>query len=197
MSLGQQLPSTAQVAVVPISGMTEQLLLLAGNQKAEIIGGELHIMSPTGGAPGNAGDEIYASLRAYAKRTGRGRAIGDNKAFMVNLLNRQSFSPDAAFYIGPDPGMKFYQGAPVFAVEVRSQSDYGPAAEQAIRDKRWDYFAAGTQIVWDVDLLSEIVIKSYTILEPDQPVLFRRADTAHAEPVLPGWQIAVADLFSS
>ena len=46
--------------------------------------------------------------------------------------------------------MRFCQGAPVFAVEVRSQYDYGPAAEQEMQDKRTDYFACGTLVVWDV-----------------------------------------------
>src|SRR3712207_7434649 len=36
-------------------------------------------------------------------------------------------------------GMKFLEGAPVFAVEVRSEGDYGPAAEQAMAEKRADY----------------------------------------------------------
>ena len=43
----------------------------------------------------------------------------------VNLPNRKSFSPDAAFYMGNDTGMKFFEGAPVFAAEVRSENDYG------------------------------------------------------------------------
>src|SRR6266852_8442844 len=127
--------------------------------KAEIVNGELILMSPTGGAPGYAGDEIFVSLRDYARRTKTGQAVSDNKGFIVNLPNRQSFSPDAAFYTGKFPGMKFFEGAPVFAVEVRSENDYGPAAEIAIADKRADYFAAGTLAVWDVDLLGEDVVK--------------------------------------
>ncbi len=68
-------------------------------EKAEIVNGEIEIMSPTGGDPGYAGDEIYVSLREYAKRTKKGRAVSDNKGFRVNLPNRASFSPDAAFYV--------------------------------------------------------------------------------------------------
>ena len=78
----------------------------------------------------------------------------------------KSFSPDAAWYTGPDTGMSFCQGAPVFAVEVRSQYDYGPAAEQEMQDKRTDYFACDTLVVWDVDLLHEDVIKSYKASDP-------------------------------
>lgn len=65
----------------------------------------------------------------------------------------KSFSPDAALYSGKVRGLKFLEGAPVFAVEVRSEGDYGLAAERALAAKRADYFAAGTLVVWDVDLL--------------------------------------------
>src|SRR6201999_4202644 len=104
-------------------------------------------------------DEIFASLREYTRRTKKGRAVGDNQAFVVNLPNRKSFSPDAAFYIGPDPGMKFFTGAPAFAAEVRSENDYGPKAERQMAKKRADYFAAGTLVVWDVDLLRDDVVR--------------------------------------
>jgi len=163
--------------------------------KAEIVDGELVLMSPTGADPGFAGDEIFVSLREYARLRKTGRAVGDNKAFLVNLPNRKSFSPDAAFYIGPDPGMRFYNGAPVFAVEVRSEHDYGPKAERKMAQKRADYFAAGTRVVWDVDLLSEDVIKVYRSTDPGNPAIYRSNETAEAEPAVPGWQMPVNDLF--
>jgi Uma2 family endonuclease len=134
-------------------------------------------------------------LRELALKTGIGRAVGDNKAFCVSLPNRKSFSPDAAFYIGPSPGMRFYEGAPVFAVEVRSESDYGPLSETAMAQKRADYFAAGTLVVWDVDLLAQDVIRSYSADSPLEPKVFRRGETAHAEPALAGWRLEVEDLF--
>jgi hypothetical protein len=82
-----------------IRATIEDLARAAG--KAEIVGGELVLMAPTGGRPGYAGDEIFASLREYARRTRRGRAVGDNQAFRVTLPNRDCFSPDAALYVGP------------------------------------------------------------------------------------------------
>jgi Uma2 family endonuclease len=91
--------------------------------------------------------------------------------------------------------MRFLEGAPVFAVEIRSENDYGPAAERAMKEKRADYFACGTLVVWDVDLLSEDVIKSYQASDPDNPVIFRRGDIADAESAVPGWRMAVDDLF--
>ncbi len=173
----------------------DDLITVPDGAKAEIVDGELVITSPTGAEPGYAGDEIYASLRDYARRTGQGRAIGDNKAFRVTLPHRLSFSPDAAYYVGPNPGMKFYAGAPVFAVEVRSEGDYGPAAEQAIAAKRADYFAAGSLVVWDVDLLSQEVVKVYRADDPEHPTIYRRGESAEAEPAVPGWIMPVDDLF--
>jgi len=163
--------------------------------KAELVNGELQVMSLTGGAPGYAGDEIFAALREYAKRKKKGRAVSDNKAFRVHLPNRESFSPDAAYYVGPDPGMKFYEGAPVFAVEVRSEGDYGSTAERAMAEKRRDYFIAGTLVVWDVDLLNRDIIKVYRATAPDTPTIYRYHDIAEAEPAVPGWRLPVADLF--
>jgi Uma2 family endonuclease len=163
--------------------------------KAELVNGEIVEMPPTGDDPGHAGDEIFVSLREYAKRTKSGRAFADNKGFRINLPHRESFSPDAAYHIGPRTGMRFLKGAPIFAVEVRSENDYGPAAEQVMAQKRADYFACGTQVVWDVDLLNEDVIKSYKTSDPANPVIFRRGDIADAEPAVPGWRMAVDDLF--
>ena len=163
--------------------------------KAELVNGEIVHMSPTGSLPGYAGDEIFASLREYSKRTKTGRAVGDNKAFRVGLPNRKSFSPDAAFHTGADTGMKFFEGAPVFAVEVRSENDYGPGAEKEMAAKRADYFAAGSQVVWDVDLLSEDVVRVYRASDPLKPKIYRRGETAEAEPAVPGWNMPVDDLF--
>ena len=164
--------------------------------KAELVNGEIVLMPPTGDMPGYAGDEIFASLREYARRTGAGRAVGDNKAFRVDLPHRKSFSPDAAFHTGAGAGMKFFEGAPAFAAEVRSENDYGPRAEKELAKKRADYFATGTQVVWDVDLLANVV-RSYRADAPDRPRVFRRGERADAEPAVPGWSMPVDDLFAA
>jgi Uma2 family endonuclease len=175
---------------------TEQLIdkLYKTDGKAEIVGGRIVMMSPTGDMPSSAGGVIYASLLAYARQHG-GRAYPDNAAFLVNLPNRKSISPDAAYYIGPRTRMKFLSEAPVFAVEVRSDDDYGPQAEREIAAKRRDYFAAGTKVVWDVDLLNDDVIRVYHANSPDVPTIYRRGQIAEAEPAVPGWTFPVDELF--
>ena len=163
--------------------------------KAELVNGEIVHMSPTGRRPGRAGGKIYRRLAEHEERTGGGSALPDNVGFAVHLPHRESFSPDAAWYVGPDTGMEFCDGAPALAVEVRSKEDYGPVAERAMAQKRADYFACGTLVVWDVNLMSPDVIRSYKASAPETPVIFRRGDMADAEPAVPGWQMAVEELF--
>jgi Uma2 family endonuclease len=172
----------------------EDLYRLPDKGKAEIVNGEIVLMSPTGDMPGRAGGAIYVSLRGVERQAG-GRAYPDNVGFRVSLPNRKSFSPDVAFYVGKPSGMKFLDGAPVFAVEIRSENDYGKDAEREIELKRKDYFAAGTLVVWDVDLLSHDIIKVYRASDPDNPKIYRRGELAEAEPAVHGWRMPVDDLF--
>jgi Uma2 family endonuclease len=165
------------------------------DQKAELVGSELVLMSATGGLPNFAGGEIFVSLHEYARATKAGYAITDNAGFIVHLPNRRSFSPDVAFTTERVLTGEFIEGAPCFAVEVRSAGDYGPAAERAMAAKRADYFAAGTLVVWDVDVLDEQLVRVYRADDPDSATVYRRGDVAEAEPALPGWSMPVEDLF--
>ena len=173
----------------------EDLYRIPENGKAEIVNGELVRMPPTGGGPGRASGDIYTSLRAYERLTKRGYAFPDNVGFIVDKSQHRSFSPDAAFFIGEySGGGKFLEGAPVFAVEVRSENDYGPAAEREMAQKRADYFTAGTQVVWDVDVLRAQEVRVYRHTDPDHATIYKPGDLAEAEPALPGWTMSVNDI---
>lgn len=124
--------------------------------------------SPRVDLPGRAGLALCISLRAQEGRLG-GRVYPDNVGFRVNLPGRESFSPDVAFHTGRPTGMKFLEGASVFAV--------------------------GTRVVWDVDLLSEDVVRAYRATDPNHPTVYRRGEAAEAEPAVPGWRMPVDDLF--
>jgi Uma2 family endonuclease len=177
-----------------IRATVEDLYHVPEHGKAEIIDGELVRFMPTGGIPSVIGGNIHFSLKLHEREHGGGRAIGDNAGFIVDLPNRESFSPDAAWWTG-EVTMKFFDGAPAFAAEVRSESDYGPQAEREMEAKRRDYFAAGTLVVWDVDPLSDDVVKVYRASAPDEPTVYRRGQIAEAEPAVPGWRMPVDELF--
>jgi Uma2 family endonuclease len=167
--------------------------------KAELIGGRIVRFMPSGDAPSEIAFEIAVRLRDYAKQHGRGVAYPDGIGYALDSplsSGRQSFSPDASYHVGPRPQnrMRFIDGAPRFAVEVRSENDYGGAAEVEMAAKRADYFTAGTLVVWDVDPLAE-TIAVYRVDLPTQPTLYAKGQVAEAEPAVPGWRLPVVDLF--
>ena len=164
--------------------------------KAELINGRIVEIMASGRRPGKLSLRIARLLDDYAAARGVGEAYGDGTGFAVSLLpsGRQSFTPDAAFFTGPFPAndMRFNVGAPDFAVEVRSENDDGDSAEEAMADKREDYFQAGTLVVWDVDPIA-YTITIYRRHQP--PILLQRGQTADAEPAVPGWRITVDEVF--
>jgi Uma2 family endonuclease len=182
--------------ITPKRATTDDLLRTEG--KAELIGGRIVQLMPTGRRPNRVAARIFRSLDDYAEATGRGEAYTDSMGFTVPELpsGRESFCPDASFYLGPFPAntMRFIEGPPTFAVEVRSENDHGPAAERAMAEKRADYFAAGTRVVWDVDPEDE-VIHAYRATDPTHPTSFTRSHQADAEPAVPGWRIDVDRVF--
>jgi Uma2 family endonuclease len=177
---------------VKAQATVDDLALVPG--KAEIMNGEIVRMSPTQKLPNYAAGEIFVSLHQHSRRTGTGHAATDNLGFIVDLPHRTSFSPDVSYY-AEEVNDEFGQGAPLFAVEVRSKGDYGPAAERAMAQKRADYFAAGTLVVWDVDVLRDKVVRVYRATQPDEPFTYHTGDLAEAEPAVPGWTMPVDDLF--
>ncbi len=63
----------------------DDLYNVPDNGKAEIVNGELILMSPTGNRPGRAAGKIFASLNRYEEEHGGGDDYGDNVGFIVHL----------------------------------------------------------------------------------------------------------------
>ena len=166
--------------------------------KAELIAGRIVHHMAAGRKPSRIAARIFQSLDAHAEATGQGEAYTDNVGFAVGRLlsGRQSFSPDASYFLGPFPAndMRFLEGAPHFAVEVRSENDYGAIAEAAMIAKRADYFEAGTLVVWDVDTVEQVVRK-YQGDHPDAPTIFKPGQEADAEPTIDGRRMPVDRIF--
>jgi Uma2 family endonuclease len=78
---------------------------------------------------------------------------------------------------------------PDLAVEVLSSSN---TAQEMARKCR-DYFAAGTQLVWEVDPVQRTVTV-YTA--PDRFTVLREQDTLDGGTVLPGFTLPLRQLFA-
>jgi Uma2 family endonuclease len=185
------------VVPTPQAATLDDLYQVEG--QAELIAGRIVKTMPAGLLHNRVAKRILRSLDDHATRAGVGEAFTDSLGYAIRPplpSGRESFSPDASYHAGlfPKNEWRFIEGPPTFAVEVRSQDDYGPAAERALAEKRADYFDAGTGVVWDVDAAAETVAV-YRADAPTQPTVFRRGQVADAEPAVPGWRMPVNDIF--
>jgi Uma2 family endonuclease len=166
--------------------------------QAELIDGRIVRLPGHGPLIGHVSMEIACSLHDYEDRVGIGEVHTATLGYVVPMLKsgRESFCADVSYYIGPFPEnpMAFIDGPPTFAVEIRDAVDYGTDGEIAIAAKRSDYFEAGTLVVWDVDALGEL-IHVYRPDDPTRATTFARGQIADAEPAVPGWRIAVDEVF--
>lgn len=166
--------------------------------KAELINGEVVELGMTGFTPAMVSGYIFRKLDDFVDSTGRGFAATDGLGFRIpeSPEGRESFAPDCSYcdWEKPRGSMKFVEGAPTLAVEVRSENDYGKTPEREMADKRAEYFEAGTKVVWDVDPVNE-VIRVYKAASPTTPEEYRAGQFAEAEPALPGWTLDVEWLF--
>lgn len=164
--------------------------------KAEIAHDQLVVIGPSGCAPADAAGAILFSLLLHKRAGARGKAFGSRLAYLVDLPHRRSLCPDVSWYTGPlSDSDDFPRAAPVFAVEVRDAIDYGEDADAHYAAKRADYFAAGTAVVWDGDVLREGLIRVHRADDPDHPTAYHRGEVADAEPAVPGWRMPVDRLF--
>jgi Uma2 family endonuclease len=167
--------------------------------RAELVSGRIVHLGSLGHYPACLAFEIAVSLRTYQSRSGLGVTFSGGIAYALDppLTNgRQTISPDASYYVGPLPTnrMRFIEGTPTFAVEVRSENDYGEAAEAEMEAKRADYFEAGTLVVWDVDPEAKTIACFRG--NPSQPIaVYSRGQGAGAEPAVPYWRLPADDLF--
>jgi hypothetical protein len=107
--------------------------LYAVEGPAELVGGRI-VRDMTGARPGEVASNIYVSLRAYAKHTGRGKAVADNVGYVarVEATDRDSFCPDASYHTHPPAAnpMKFIVGKTQRLLFCRYQGRLGRRSDQ-------------------------------------------------------------------
>jgi Uma2 family endonuclease len=165
--------------------------------QAEIVDDRLVVIAPSGLRNARARGAILFSLMSYEDvHHGDGIVLSASVGFLVDAPHRRSICADVSWYTGPRSGDDSYPPVPpVFAAEVRDYADYGDEIDEHLAIKRADYFAAGTRVVWDVDVLREGVIRAYRADDPEHPTIFRRGEVADAEPAVPGWRFPVDELW--
>ena len=159
----------------------------------EIINGELIDMGNSGALHGYVCSLALAALAGYILPRKLGVILDSSTAFKMKNGNKRS--PDIAFFakerlqgIAVLPS-GYLEGAPDLAVEVLSP---GNTVEE-IEDKLTEYFENGSRLVWVIHPTQHYVLVYRSAQEPDR--LLKGKDSLDGEEVIPGFTLAIADLF--
>ncbi len=159
----------------------------------DLIDGELYHMAPAGEAHGHITMNVILPVGSFVRLHDLGRVYAGEAGFVLARDPDVVVAPEVAFVrndrLNPDRDQRqFLQVAPDFAVEVISPSDY----PKLIREKIVKYMEAG------VPLLLVIYPESRTVHVLGvgrEPVILSVGDVFDGGDVLPGFRLAVADIF--
>jgi Uma2 family endonuclease len=187
IQLGQRLFTAADVAVMPER-------LPSGDVRYELHYGRLVVMSPPGATHGNLQTRIGGALLAQGEQKGYGKAytevgivlarnpdhlVGADAAFIMNRSLPAREAPEG-----------YLETIPELIIEIRSKND--TTAE--IKERVADYLRYGAQLVWIVDPTPEVVAE-HRLSSP--PKIYDKRDALTCDDIIPGFRLALSDLFRS
>lgn len=175
----------------------EELLRMEGDElRRELVRGEVREMAPAGGRHGFVAGEIHGELRNYVKANDLGWTFAAETGFKISSDPDTVRAPDAAFVrkerveaAGAEGLEGYFPGAPDLACEVVSPND----RHSEVLEKALDWLRAGCRMVLVVEPRGETVTV-YRAL--DDVKILSRKDRLDGADVLPGWSLAVEDLFA-
>ena len=187
-------PNLAPAIVAPKIWTDEEFMALPDDgHHYEIINGELIDMGNSGALHGYVCSTLMILLGGYVRQHNLGAMLDSSTAFKMKNGNKRS--PDIAFFAKERlQGMAvlpsgYLEGAPDLAVEVLSP---GNTVEE-IDDKLTEYFENGSRLVWVINPTQHYVLVYRSAQEPDR--LLKGKDSLDGEEVIPGFTLAIADLF--
>ena len=151
------------------------------------------MMSPSGSLHGLVVVRIAGPLYAFVQQHWLGVVLGAETGFRIGQNPDTVRAPDVAFISRdrwPSPPPKgFFPGAPDLAVEVLSPDDRA----SAVLAKVQDWLDAGCQAIWiaDPETGTMTVYRGRSAAE-----ILRRGEQLTGGDLLPGFQLAVADVFA-
>jgi len=170
----------------------EFMALSKDGHRYELVNGKPIDMGNSGMEHGGIGSFLGGLLAIYVRREKLGIVCDSSTAFALNNGNKRS--PDVSFVDRErlkglkSPPRGFFQGSPDLAVEILSPSN----TVEEIHQKIVEYFENGTRLVWVIHP-DERYVLVYHSPEPDR--FLRPDNTLDGEDVVPGFSMAVAELF--
>jgi Uma2 family endonuclease len=158
----------------------------------ELVGGEIIVMSPSGYESDEVASEFSAQLRNWVRPRQLGRVTGAGAGFI--LPNSDTRAPDVSFVraerLRRSP-KSYAELAPDLMVEVKSPTDN----LTKLREKIQSFLSQGTSIGLLIVLIDPET-HTLEVYRPNQAaVVLRDGDVLTLPDLLPGWEVAITDLW--
>lgn len=174
----------------------EDLFAMRDNScRRELVGGVLREMPFHGSEHGQISLLIGGYLHLHVRECRLGAAFGSGTGFLIAENPDTVLAPDVAFVAedrlqGIRDLSKFVPLAPDLAVEVLSPGD----TERESLLKVGEWLSAGTRAVIVVNPRTQTVTVHRSAV---QTVVLTSSDQLEVPEIVPGWSVAVADIFGS
>lgn len=161
--------------------------------RRELLEGELRTMSPAGFEHGRIAAIILTRLGLHVEKHGLGATFSSETGFLLTAKPDTVRAPDVAFVKAPRLGIAagrtgYWPGAPDLAVEVISPGD--SYSEVLAKANQW--LEHGGQQVWlVVPRVQQVAIHR----TENRIEMFSMGQTLSASDLLPGFELALADIF--
>ena len=162
-------------------------------RRCELVRGELRYITPAGNEQGRVAHRIGLLLGQHVDANRLGVIFAAETGFVVGTQPDTVRAPDAAFVsqqrigrVGKVEG--YWPEAPALAAEVISPGD----RYTDVKEKTADWLAAGTQMVLIINPRNRSVAVDRS---PGQVSILAPGDTLSGDDLVPGWRVAVDDIF--
>lgn len=160
----------------------------------ELVRGVLRKMAPAGSEHSISGIEIGTSLNIHVKANNLGRVFGADAGFLLARDPDTVRAPDAAFVrrerveaVGIPSG--YWPGPPDLAIEIISPND----RYTEVYEKVDEWLEAGAGMVVVVNPRNRTATVRVAGMNP---VILKEGDSLDGGEVVPGWRMAVSDIFA-
>ncbi|WP_242719586.1 Uma2 family endonuclease [Microcoleus vaginatus] len=155
----------------------------------ELVDGKIIVMGPSDIVSSEIGAELVRLLLNWVKPRKLGRVFDSSGGFI--LPNSDLRAPDVSFVVADrlkQSKRYFAELVPDLVVEIKSQSD----RLKPLREKILSFIELGAK----VGILIDPDKRTITIYTPQaEPVILRDGDMISIPELLPGWEVAVTELW--
>ncbi len=160
--------------------------------RMELVDGEIIVMSPSGLESGEVVGAIIAQLSNWVRPRRLGRVAASSAGFIMPNASVDVRVPDASFIRAEQlrrTTENYAQVVPDLIFEVKFKSD----SLTKLRQKIQSFLELGTQ----VGVLVDPRTRTMEVYRPQQEkVILQDSDTLTVPELLPGWELAVADVWA-